>query len=58
MTAIKFTGKERDNETNLDYFGARYYESSSGRWLQADPLANKYPGWSSYNYAKDDPLTI
>src|SRR5437773_9486759 len=23
----KFTGKERDNETQLDYFGARYYSN-------------------------------
>ena len=54
----KFTSKERDNETNLDYFGARYYESSSGRWLSVDPLTDKYPGWSSYNYVEDDPIKM
>ncbi len=32
----KFTGKERDAETGLDYFGARYYGSSMGRWLSPD----------------------
>jgi len=32
----KFTGKERDNETGLDYFGARYYGSNMGRWLSPD----------------------
>ena len=32
----KFTGKERDNESGLDYFGARYYGSSLGRWLTPD----------------------
>jgi len=52
----KFTGKERDDETGLDYFGARYYDSWQGRWLQVDPLAEKYPGWSPYNYSIDDPL--
>ena len=50
-----FTGKERDVETGLDYFGARYYESWSARWLSVDPLANKYPGWSPYNYVEDNP---
>src|SRR5207302_10388554 len=33
----KFTQKERDNETGLDYFGARYYSSSQGRFTSTDP---------------------
>jgi len=33
----KFTGKERDTESGLDYFGARYYASSMGRFASADP---------------------
>ena len=32
----KFTGKERDNETGLDYFGARYYSNGLGRFLTPD----------------------
>jgi RHS repeat-associated protein len=32
----KFTGKERDIETGLDYFGARYYSNGLGRWVSAD----------------------
>ena len=39
-----FTGKERDTESGLDYFGARYYASSMGRWMS--------PDWS----AKEDPV--
>jgi RHS repeat-associated protein len=33
----QFTSKERDNETGLDYFGARYYASTQGRFTGADP---------------------
>src|SRR6185295_8783800 len=34
----KFTQKERDNETGLDYFLARYYSSTQGRFTSVDPL--------------------
>jgi len=33
----QFTQKERDNETGLDYFGARYYASPQGRFTGVDP---------------------
>jgi len=33
----KFTSKERDTETGLDYFGARYYSGNNGRFTGADP---------------------
>ena len=33
----KFTGKERDAESGLDYFGARYYGSALGRFTSSDP---------------------
>ncbi len=39
----KFTGKERDSETGLDYFGARYYGSNMGRWLSPDWSATPEP---------------
>ena len=32
-----FTGKERDTESGLDYFGRRYYGSSMGRFMSPDP---------------------
>jgi RHS repeat-associated protein len=31
-SAYKFTGKERDSESGLDNFGARYYASTMGRF--------------------------
>jgi RHS repeat-associated protein len=39
----KFTGKERDSETGLDYFGARYYSNGLGRWISADWSATPVP---------------
>jgi RHS repeat-associated protein len=39
----KFTGKKRDVETGLDYFGARYYSSGLGRWVSADWSATPVP---------------
>lgn len=36
---VKFTGKERDAETGLDYFGARYYSGAQGRFTSPDPAA-------------------
>jgi RHS repeat-associated protein len=39
----KFTGKKRDVETGLDYFGARYYSNGLGRWVSADWSATPVP---------------
>jgi RHS repeat-associated protein len=36
--AYKVTGKERDAESGLDNFGARYDASSLGRFMTPDPL--------------------
>ena len=32
----RYTGKERDTESGLDYFGARYLSSSMGRFMSPD----------------------
>jgi RHS repeat-associated protein len=49
----KFTGKERDGESGLDYFGARYLASTQGRFTSVDPAnAGAYPSnpqtWNGY----------
>ena len=36
------TGKERDNETGLLYYGARYLDSRTSRWLSGDPAMGEY----------------
>jgi len=32
--------------------------SALGRWTTSDPLADDYPGWSPYNYAANNPLSV
>jgi RHS repeat-associated protein len=55
------TGKERDAETGLDFFGARYFSGAQGRFTSADqPFADQDPSdpqsWNLYNYARNNPL--
>jgi len=47
-----------DATTGLDYFGARYYDSWRGQWIQVDPKASKYPSWSTYNYCLCSPIHL
>ena len=54
----KFTGKERDDESSYDYFGARYYVSRIGRWGSVEPLMNKYVGVTPYCYALNNSIVI
>lgn len=54
----KFTGKERDEENNYNYFGARYYDGRIGRWGQVEPLLDKYPQLNPYNYSLDNPFKL
>ena len=50
-----FTGKERDQESGNDYFGARYYASTMGRFLSPDWSAQEEP----VPYAKmDNPQSL
>ena len=57
-----FTSKERDEETGLDYFGARYYSSIQGRFTSTDPIIMA-PGRALdpqqinlYAYTRNNPL--
>jgi RHS repeat-associated protein len=64
----KFTGKERDSETGLDYFGARYFSSAQGRWTSPDWSPNPQPvpyadltdpqTLNLYAYVRNNPLSI
>ena len=62
----QFTGKERDGETGLDYFGARYFSSAQGRWTSPDwsPIPRPVPyatladpqTFNLYSYVRNNPL--
>ena len=59
----QFTSKERDVETGLDYFGARYFTSVQGRFTSTDPLkASARPvapqSWNRYSYVLNNPLKL
>lgn len=55
-TPYLFNGKELDEETGLYYYGARYYDARTSVWASLDPLTEKYPEWSPYNYSFNNPL--
>jgi len=64
----KFAGKERDSESGLDMFGARYYGSSLGRFMTPDwaakPITVPYANFGNpqslnlYSYVTNNPLTL
>lgn len=59
----EFTGKERDAESGLDYFGARYYGSALGRMTSPDPRTGTMlhvinpQRWNMYAYGLNNPLS-
>jgi RHS repeat-associated protein len=57
----KFTGKERDQETGLDFFLTRYMSSAQGRFTSpdeplVDQLAENPQSWNLYQYVRNNPL--
>lgn len=52
------SGKEKDSETGYHYFGARYYNSDLSLWLSVDPMSDKYPSLSPYNYCAWNPIKL
>ena len=53
---FKFSAKEKDPETGYSYFGARYYAPELSVWLSVDPMADKRPWLSAYNYCQLNPV--
>jgi RHS repeat-associated protein len=53
-----FSGKEKDEESNYSYFGARYYDSDISIWLTVDPMASQYPSLTPYAYCANNPVVL
>ena len=53
----RYTGMERDEESGLEYHGARYYAPWLCRWLSADP-AGLIDGTNFYTYVQNNPLKL
>jgi RHS repeat-associated protein len=55
LKRYRFTGKERDDETGLYYFGVRYYAAWLGRWTSSDP-GDFVDGLNLYVYVRNNPV--
>ncbi|WP_180231081.1 SpvB/TcaC N-terminal domain-containing protein [Bacillus toyonensis] len=53
----RYTSMERDEESGLEYHGARYYLSWLGRWTSSDPNDVR-GGINLYSYVQGNPLTF
>jgi RHS repeat-associated protein len=53
---FRFSTKYQDDETDLLYYGYRYYNASTGRWLSRDPIAER-GGDNLYSFLSDAPLS-
>jgi len=41
VNPFRFSTKYQDDESDLVYYGYRYYNASTGRWLSRDPIGEK-----------------
>jgi len=55
--SFRYTGRERDTETGLYYYRARYYDPATGRFVAEDPLRFR-TGLNFFLYARNSPLTF
>gem|GEM_PF-5122742 len=61
---LKFSGKPRDAESGLDYFGARYYDRAQYRFVSVDPVIPmgtaqfSHQRWNLFAYCGDNPISF
>jgi len=49
---LRFSTKYQDDESDLLYYGYRYYEPAAGRWINRDPAQEK-GGLNIYGFVRD-----
>jgi RHS repeat-associated protein len=54
----RYTGRERDDESGLNYHGTRFYASWIGRWTSADPAFEMTDGTNRYLYVRSNPILL
>jgi RHS repeat-associated protein len=52
---FRFSTKYQDEESDLIYYGYRYYNPCTGRWLTRDPISEK-GGLNIYHFARNNPI--
>lgn len=58
LKRYQYNGKERDDETGLDYYGARYYASWLCRFISVDPMKEARAWLTPYNYVQNNPMKL
>ena len=58
FSSFVFNGKEKDYENGFHYYGSRYYASELSMWLSTDPMSDKYPSLTPYNYCANNPIKL
>jgi RHS repeat-associated protein len=54
INPFRFSTKYQDGETDLLYYGYRYYNASTGRWLSRDPIGER-GGLNLYEFVGNEP---
>jgi RHS repeat-associated protein len=59
---LKYSGKEREGYSDLDYFGARHYAHDIYRFISVDPIINREEAlfnpqlWNGYSFCRNNPI--